>query len=436
MSTRLLCALFVAFLIVPLVGTPLAGPTAIRGDELSDAYAKQRALEKQIAAQRSLLASLKEAQADTAAALKDTLAKLDAVNADLAAVKAAVKKATAQLARATDRYYDLVEQVKLLHSQLLWVQATQERKAAELKARQEALAQRLETAYQESHVPLLAQLLGSGSLNDVLVTVSYFLTMGEQDRQLADRITADQDVLAAMEETVAEMREQTVTLRDEAAAQKAEIAAQRKELKAAQARLQKLQDQTEALIAKQRAAYGRLASDAKKAAEILAQQKKADAELEALIARIIRQNASRYGIPSAYSGSLRWPMPGTITQEFGCTGFWWEPPYGNCAHFHSGIDIANALGTPIRAAGAGVVVYAGAHPYDTYPKAWIVVIAHSSRLVTWYAHVSTKIPVSAGQHVSGGQVIAYEGLTGKTTGPHLHWAVQFDGTWMNPRLFL
>ena len=436
---RLWRALLIALLIVPLVGTPLAAPTAIRGDQLSDAYAKQRALEKQIAAQKALIASLKEAQARTAAALESTTAKLNEVNADLAAVKAAVKEATAQLAEATARYYDLVEQVKLLHAQLLWLQATQDRKAAELKARQEALAQRLEAAYEDSHVPLLAQLLGSGSLNDVLVTISYNLTMGDADRELAERISADQATLAALEATTSGMRAQGIVLRDEAAAQRASIAAQRKELKAAQAKLQELQDETEALVAAQQAAYKKLAYDTEKAREVLAAQQKADAELDALIDKLIRQNASRYGIPSAYSGTLRWPMSGTITQEFGCTGFWWEPPYGSCAHFHSGIDIANALYTPIRAAGPGVVVYAGAHPYDSYPKAWIVVIAHSSRLQTWYAHVDnyTKpIPVREGQHVSAGQIIAYNGMTGKTTGPHLHWSVKFDGSWVNPRLFL
>jgi murein DD-endopeptidase MepM/ murein hydrolase activator NlpD len=436
---RLLRALLIVLLVVPLVGTPFTAPGPIRGDQLSDAYAKQRALTKQIAAQKALIASLQAAQADTAAALKSTSAKLDSVNADLATVAAAVTQATKQLAVATGRYYELVEQVSLLHTQLLWLQATQERKAAELKVRQDALAQRLDAAYQDSHVPLLAQLLGAGSLNDVLVTISYNLTAGAQDRELAQRISADQAELTAIEATTASMREQTAALRDEAAAQKAVLAAQRKQLKADQAKLKSLQDQTEALIASQKAAYTKLKYDAAKAAQILAQQKKADAALTGLINKLLSEKRSVYGIPSVYSGTLHWPMVGTITQGFGCTGFWWEPPLGNCAHFHSGIDIANSLYTPIHAAGDGVVLYVGPHPYDTYPKAWIVVIAHSSRLVTWYAHIDNYAHppvVVAGQHVSAGQTIAYNGMTGKTTGPHLHWAVQFDGSWVNPRLFL
>jgi murein DD-endopeptidase MepM/ murein hydrolase activator NlpD len=422
-------------LVIPLVGSPLTAPGQIRGDELSDAYAKQKALQKQIAAQKALLADLKDAQAQTAAAIKSSTAKLDSVNADLADVKAAVKQATTQLATATARYYDLVEQVRLLHEQLLWLQATQDQKAAELELRQAALAERLASAYRDSHTPLLAQLLGSGSLNDLLVTISYSLTVGAEDRQLAERISNDQATLAALEATTSELRTQTEALRDEAAAQRAEIASQRKQLKAAQAKLQSLQDQTEALIASQKAAYSKYASDSTKAAQILAEQQKAEKQLDSLISTLLAKQAQGGNVPSQYNGTFRWPMAGTVTQEFGCTGFYWEPPLGSCAHFHRGIDIANSYGTRIYAAGDGEVIFAGKSPYDIY-GAYMVVIAHSSNLTSWYAHVQTNIPVRAGQHVSKGQLIAYCGTTGLTTGPHLHWAVQLNGSWVNPRLFL
>jgi murein DD-endopeptidase MepM/ murein hydrolase activator NlpD len=92
--------------------------------------------------------------------------------------------------------------------------------------------------------------------------------------------------------------------------------------------------------------------------------------------------------------------------------------------------------TPIRAAGAGKVIWAGRSPYD---PSWIVIIAHSSHLVTWYAHIdNNRHPpaVREGDYVAQGEVIAYEGMTGWTTGPHLHWAVQLNDNWVNPRLFL
>ena len=65
-----------------------------------------------------------------------------------------------------------------------------------------------------------------------------------------------------------------------------------------------------------------------------------------------------------------------------------------------------------------------------------MIIAHSQHLITLYGHVKTNIPVRAGQFVHQGQVIAYVGMTGHTTGPHLHWSVELNHTWVNPRLFL
>jgi murein DD-endopeptidase MepM/ murein hydrolase activator NlpD len=133
-------------------------------------------------------------------------------------------------------------------------------------------------------------------------------------------------------------------------------------------------------------------------------------------------------------------MAGDVTQEFGCTGFVYEPPLGNCAHFHTGIDIVAPEYTPIRAAGDGVVLFVGPNPYDPpWARAWIVIIAHSQSLTTWYAHIdaSSHPPaVSKGQFVQQGQVIAYEGNTGNSTGPHLHWAVELNGSFVNPRLFI
>jgi murein DD-endopeptidase MepM/ murein hydrolase activator NlpD len=95
--------------------------------------------------------------------------------------------------------------------------------------------------------------------------------------------------------------------------------------------------------------------------------------------------------------------------------------------------------TPIRAAGAGTVLFAGPNPYDPFPKAWIVIIAHSQNLVTWYGHVdnSARPPrVRAGEQVNKGEIIAYNGLTGRTTGPHLHWMVELNDDFRNPRLFV
>jgi murein DD-endopeptidase MepM/ murein hydrolase activator NlpD len=67
-----------------------------------------------------------------------------------------------------------------------------------------------------------------------------------------------------------------------------------------------------------------------------------------------------------------------------------------------------------------------------------VIIAHSTSMVTWYAHMTGKAPagIYVGAQVSTGQVIGTENTTGHSSGCHLHWAVRVDGVFMNPRLFV
>ena len=91
-----------------------------------------------------------------------------------------------------------------------------------------------------------------------------------------------------------------------------------------------------------------------------------------------------------------------------------------------------------HASGDGKVVYCGWNYADGSDPAWIVVIAHSASLSTWYAHMLPRHPngIRSGSHVRAGQIIGYEGNTGHSTGAHLHWAVMYRGSFTNPRLFL
>ncbi|GAF27404.1 membrane proteins related to metalloendopeptidases [Moorella thermoacetica Y72] len=134
------------------------------------------------------------------------------------------------------------------------------------------------------------------------------------------------------------------------------------------------------------------------------------------------------GVPSGWTpveGGVKWPTPGisTITSPFGPR----VDPVRGGSSFHTGVDIAAPMGTPVHAAADGVVAVAGW--MGNFGNA--VYIQHAGDMVTIYAHLS-QIAVQRGQQVKAGEVIAYSGSTGKSTGPHLHFEVRLHGQPVNP----
>ena len=115
------------------------------------------------------------------------------------------------------------------------------------------------------------------------------------------------------------------------------------------------------------------------------------------------------------------PVTGTITSRFG----------SRSRGIHTGLDIANSRGTPIKAAASGVVTYSGYKGSYGY----MVVIAHANNVQTYYAHCS-RLYVNAGDSVNQGDVIAAVGNTGNSTGPHLHLEVRVNGVAKNPQNYL
>jgi murein DD-endopeptidase MepM/ murein hydrolase activator NlpD len=427
-------AVLLLFVLTTLGGVfTSANPHTTAADELSDARNKQQALQRLIAKQKASISDLTANQAILASRIADTKDNLAGINANLLAVKVQIVSMEVDVARSQQSVDELVATATQLDAELARVKEDEARKQADLDATKALLAARIREAYDSDRTPVLDTVLSSGDFTDVLTEASYHLDFAEQDKALAEQIKTDQGVLEVLHENVVLAQQQTAELHELADQAKQKLDGDMADLALARKQLAMLQAQTEKLLAAQKAAYTQMIRDKARLAQQLASSKAAQDKLEALIAKLVREQLEHGGIPSEYSGTLQWPMGGTVTQEFGCTGFQLEPPLGNCPHFHAGIDIANNAGTPIRAAGAGKVIFAGPSPYD---PSWIVIVAHSEHLVTWYAHVQTHIPVHAGQAVAQGDVVAYEGCTGWCTGPHLHWAVQLDGNWTNPRLFL
>ena len=410
-------------------------PSIVRADELDDAYNRQQELEKLIARQKASIRSLASNQAALSSKISNTKRSLAEINANLQAVKTQIVAMTVDVARSQNAVDELTATAAQLEAELVRIEEEEATKAAELEARKALLAQRIVEAYETDRTPALEAFLSGDDFTDVLTEASYHMDFAEQDLELARQIEEDQAVLDVLRENVEIAKTQTAELQALAAESKKVLDAQMKELNAARKELARLEAETQKLLREQQAAYARMAANKAKAQATLKEQLEAQRKLESLIRRLVQEQLAKGGIPSQYNGTFIWPMAGRISQEFGCNGLAWNPPYGGCAHFHRGIDIVNAKYTPIYAAGPGKVLIAGRSPYDT---AWIVVIAHSANLVSWYGHVdNVKRPVvSPGQYVAKGQLIAFEGTTGFSTGPHLHWAVTLNDVWVNPRLFL
>lgn len=123
-----------------------------------------------------------------------------------------------------------------------------------------------------------------------------------------------------------------------------------------------------------------------------------------------------------------WPAGGEVTSRFG----WRSSPWGRGSDWHPGIDIANSIGTPIVATADGIVTGSG---WNSGGYGNMVQIDHGNGIVTIYGHTS-QVLVSSGMQVKKGEVIAYMGSTGLSTGSHVHYEVRVNGTAVNPASFL
>jgi murein DD-endopeptidase MepM/ murein hydrolase activator NlpD len=120
-----------------------------------------------------------------------------------------------------------------------------------------------------------------------------------------------------------------------------------------------------------------------------------------------------------------------ISQGFGCTSFSFEPIDLACPgrHWHSGIDLAAARGTPVMATLPGIAtVILSATGYGLH-----VIIDHGGGLSSLYGHLDTVL-IDTGDAVMAGEVIGTVGATGNATGPHLHFEIRRDGIPEDPRL--
>jgi murein DD-endopeptidase MepM/ murein hydrolase activator NlpD len=437
---------FSFLLLVPILfgalGAPASpiAPTAVHADELAEAKAKQAALSKQIKDQKAAVAQITAMQSDLSRQIASTKRELGNINADLVAVRTMINQMVVRIEAVKKQYFALVSRLQLLDNQLANLVEQEHNKRSELGTRKALLAGRIRDAYDTDRTTILETFLSGGSFTDVISEVGYLNDFAAQDKLLAEQIVRDQQALVALHQTVEATRGQTETLRIETEKQRVELDKQLVGLQEAQARLKELEKETARALAIQKSAFAQLIKNKKNLAKAIATTSAAQKALASQISKLVKKQVALGNIPSQFNGTLKWPMVGNVTGEYGCTSYPGYGPGNGCAHYHNGIDIVApaGCGAPVKAAGSGRIGYVGWNYADGGDPAWIVVVVHSQNLQTWYAHMKPLAPpgVRTGAAVDAGQLIGWEGNTGNSSGCHLHWMVEQNGSFRNPRMFV
>jgi murein DD-endopeptidase MepM/ murein hydrolase activator NlpD len=470
-SMRRRSHLAIAFVALVAVGwnvvTTQPGGSALAADpqaelertraQLADARSAQQALSATLQKQRSELASLESRSAELGSALDLARAELAAVTAEYERVSGLLVQVKEQVEDIEQTLVELNAEIDELSRQLGGLKRAIDHRTEELGNREELLEEHLRSAYERTQTSMLEILLSADSLDEVTRQFGYLMTVSDQDAILADEIRSIREELETRRESLKEGRgvlaDARALARDEEKrlkARRAELTELEKELAALRAAADAKRAEQEAALNASLAAQGdverKIANNEKAAraaanlAAQLQQQAAAQASAIAEAQRRAAAEAARDAANRSSSYGFRWPERSfRVTQEWGPTSFQLEPPYTYKGtyypHFHTGIDFAGGCGTPIYAAGAGVVVASG-QPLMPWDSGFGVVVDHGNGIQTWYWHMAPQVVVSPGTIVTSNSLIGYEGSTGMSTGCHVHFAVNHNGWWENPRNYL
>ncbi len=386
-----------------LLSTPAAGEPGL-GD-------RKQAIESKIDRLQGRIDSAREREGVLSSQIEVVTGEIRALQGDVDAASVRLNGLEGVLALHRRKLDHLNELFRLQTSRLVFLQRQH-------TAATERLNKRIVEIYTSERTEPLAVVLEAASFGDMLDQLEFLNDIGSQDDKIATEVEA-----AKIE--VRETRNATRVTRNEVAETTELVAARAAEQRRVRDRLAWSQRQ---LATARREKSEALSSTRGQREEFLHEVEGLLAQSAELSARIrAAQAAAAASAPapvrtqaSSASGYI-WPAHGVLTSSFG-----WR-----WGRMHEGIDIAVGNGTPVVSAAAGTVIVAG----------WLggygnlVVVDHGNGVSTAYAH-NTGVAVGVGQSVAQGQLIAYSGNTGNSTGPHIHFEVRINGSAVDPLGYL
>jgi murein DD-endopeptidase MepM/ murein hydrolase activator NlpD len=351
--------------------------------------------------------------------LQNIRGKISDTQAQINAIYVLISSLNNQIAAQKDLIAKTQKSIDDLDRQIRFTEASLTRLHAQMSVRDELLNQRLRYVDDHGSVNYVELVLTANTFNDLMNRMIGAQQVAASDRKLLGELAVEHATFTQTNATLAVQRDQVVALLQQLQAAEADLEKNVATQQAAMAVAVQLEAQLQTQynqVAAQRAAID---------AQVAALQQKYEAA------------AQKAG---GGTGQFEWPEPacgfGCISQGYGCVTFYLEIYDPSCPYphrKHTGIDIAAAYHSPIVAADTGVIYfYPGSIGYGN-----MIMMIHGNGYSTVYGHLAGYASgLSSGQIVARGDLIGYEGSTGWSTGPHLHFEIRVNNDPRDPCIWL
>ena len=310
-----------------------------------------------------------------------------------------------ELNEAAGRLRSIQNEQEAINKQIKQTEEEIRKAEIHLKQRQDILNKRVRSIYMHGQLSYLEVITGAKSFSDFANRLELLKRIIHSDFKLIQEIQKQKALIEAKKDELQQKKNKLDALAEEAKKAEDQIRAKKEEQQQIMNEAKRQKDAAAAMEA-----------------DLIAESNNVRRLIQARSGSLQGEGTVVQG-----SGTFIWPCNGPITSPF---GYRTHPIFGTTI-YHAGMDIGVDYGTPIHAADGGTVILAGW--CGGYGNA--VIIDHGNGLQTLYGH-NTSVAVSEGQAVSQGEVIAYAGSTGYSTGPHCHFEVRENGEAVDPMGYL